>query len=112
MVTALQPLDRRGRLGGDIVGDAVHTLHFVRNTRGNPLQDLRRENIPVCQVGWSIIFSSWNDNYRGRTNSPISRHEILSLHRTQRNYLDLGYQNTYAPRWAENSLVRMFACRP
>lgn len=46
---ASQPLDRRRRLGGDIVGDAVHTLHFVRDARGNPLQDLGRENIPVYQ---------------------------------------------------------------
>lgn len=65
-ITASQPLDNRGRLGGDAVDDPVDTLYFFRDTRGNQLQDLRQEHIPACeeqQAKWGIIFAC-NDEER------------------------------------------------
>lgn len=76
VATASQPLNGRRWLGGDVVGDAIHTLHFVRNTRGNPLQDLGWENIPVCQNATSegeyrVRVMDWQQQIKNQpTNQP------------------------------------------
>ena len=43
----LFPLDRAGRLRGDVVKNAVDVLNFVADAAGDTLEDLRRKGIPV-----------------------------------------------------------------
>ena len=97
------PFDGRGRLGGDVVNNAVDAAHFVRNARGDAPQHIPRQGCEHAGHKVARFHTAHRDSIVIRASVA---HDADALHAGEHRKILVGAAAALADLFADNGVRR------